>query len=64
VTDAIDETPETWAQTAGLARGSWWPDYCEWLTARAGELKPANKALGNRRHPATAKAPGSYVHAR
>ena len=30
---------------------------------RAGALKPAPKTLGSRKHKATAKAPGSYVHA-
>ena len=43
--------------------GSWWPDYDEWLAARSGELRPAPKRLGNARHKAQAKAPGTYVHA-
>jgi len=47
-----------------VRQGSWWPDYDEWLAARSGELKPAPKRLGNARFKATAKAPGSYVHAR
>ena len=52
-----------WLQAADVKRGSWWPDYCEWLTQRAGDLKPAPKTLGSRKHKATAKAPGNYVHA-
>jgi polyhydroxyalkanoate synthase len=43
--------------------GSWWPDYVAWLQARSGELVVAPNALGSRRHKATAKAPGTYVHA-
>ena len=35
----------------------------EWLAARSGELKPAPKRLGNARHKAQAKAPGTFVHA-
>jgi polyhydroxyalkanoate synthase len=56
--DALD-----WVQAADVKRGSWWPDYCQWLTQRAGDLKPAPKTLGSRKHKATAKAPGNYVHA-
>jgi polyhydroxyalkanoate synthase len=44
-------------------RGSWWPDYIDWLSTRSGALKAAPKALGNRRYKAQAKAPGTYVHA-
>ena len=44
-------------------QGSWWPDYVEWLQARSGELVDAPGRLGSRRHKATGKAPGSYVHA-
>jgi polyhydroxyalkanoate synthase subunit PhaC len=56
--DALD-----WVQAADVKRGSWWPDYCQWLTQRAGDSKPAPKTLGSRKHKATAKAPGTYVHA-
>jgi poly[(R)-3-hydroxyalkanoate] polymerase subunit PhaC len=45
-------------------RGSWWPDYVAWLSARSGDEKPAPRKLGSGRHKALAKAPGSYVHAR
>ena len=39
------------------------PTTTQWLAARSGELKPAPKRLGNARHKAQAKAPGTYVHA-
>jgi poly[(R)-3-hydroxyalkanoate] polymerase subunit PhaC len=52
-----------WLDHAATERGSWWPDYVRWLTERSGELLPAPKRLGGRRHGALAKAPGSYVHA-
>jgi polyhydroxyalkanoate synthase len=55
--------PDAWATQADVKRGSWWPEYRDWLAERAGELKPATKMLGSREHKATAKAPGSYVHA-
>ena len=56
-------SPDAWAEKAATLPGSWWPDYDEWLAARSGELKPAPKRLGNARHKAQAKAPGTYVHA-
>jgi polyhydroxyalkanoate synthase subunit PhaC len=62
IDDPADE-PESWVANADVKRGSWWPDYRDWLAERAGELKPAPKTLGSRNHRATAKAPGSYVHA-
>jgi polyhydroxyalkanoate synthase len=52
-----------WLDHAATERGSWWPDYVRWLTERSGELEPAPKRLGGRRHGPLAKAPGSYVHA-
>jgi poly(3-hydroxyalkanoate) synthetase len=63
VADLYPSAPETWAEKAATLPGSWWPDYDQWLAARSGELKPAPERLGNTRHKAQAKAPGSYVHA-
>jgi polyhydroxyalkanoate synthase len=63
VTDDPADQPENWLADAGVRRGSWWPDYRDWLAQRAGTLKPAPKTLGSATHKATAKAPGSYVHA-
>jgi polyhydroxyalkanoate synthase len=63
VTDDLGDDPGAWVSEADIKRGSWWPDYIAWLSARSGERKPAPKTLGSRRHKATAKAPGSYVHA-
>jgi len=54
---------DDWLEHAATERGSWWADYVRWLAARSGELKPAKKTLGSRKHKALARAPGSYVHA-
>jgi polyhydroxyalkanoate synthase len=54
---------EDWERAAVAHRGSWWPDYGTWLAARGGDLVPAPKTLGSRRHKAMAKAPGTYVMA-
>ncbi|MDB5432253.1 MAG: poly(R)-hydroxyalkanoic acid synthase [Caulobacter sp.] len=41
--------------------GSWWPFWTEWLNERAGELKPAPKALGSKKYPPQEAAPGLYA---
>jgi polyhydroxyalkanoate synthase len=63
VTDNPERDSDEWMQVADVRRGSWWPDYQDWLTQRAGALTPAPKTLGSPKHKATAKAPGNYVHA-
>lgn len=63
VIDDPTHESEAWAAQADVKQGSWWPDYGNWLSARAWKLKPAPATLGSRKHKATAKAPGSYVHA-
>jgi len=63
VGDDPETEAEAWMQAADMKPGSWWPDYREWLTQRAGKLAPAPETLGSGKHTATAKAPGSYVHA-
>jgi polyhydroxyalkanoate synthase len=63
VTDEPPLDGEAWAQSAPTVPGSWWPDYDAWLAARSGALKPAPKRLGGGGFKATAKAPGTYVHA-
>jgi pimeloyl-ACP methyl ester carboxylesterase len=52
---------ETFAARTPKLSGSWWPGWDDWLEGRSGPLKPAPRALGNRRFRAQAKAPGSYV---
>ena len=63
VTDELPEEPRALVEQVATRRGSWWPDYVEWLHERSGELKNAPAKLGGRKHKPAAKAPGSYVHA-
>jgi polyhydroxyalkanoate synthase len=63
VTDETHEDLEGWVAQADVKRGSWWTDYIAWLAERSGEQAAAPSKLGNNRFKATAKAPGSYVHA-
>jgi polyhydroxyalkanoate synthase subunit PhaC len=61
--DGHPPEPEAFLEQAAKLPGSWWPDYVDWLGQRSGALRPAPKKLGGRSHPASAKAPGTYVHA-
>jgi polyhydroxyalkanoate synthase len=63
VADELPEEPRAFLEQIPTRRGSWWPDYVEWLHERSGELKTAPAKLGSRKHKPAAKAPGSYVHA-
>ncbi len=59
--DAAADSPEAWRSHATRHSGSWWEDWTEWSDSRAGEhIKPP--AMGSRRYPAIADAPGEYVH--
>ena len=51
---------ESWRQGAGRNEGSWWADWTAWLAARSG-AKAKPPAMGSKRHPPIADAPGTYV---
>ena len=53
--------PEKWRASAAKHNGSWWQDWTEWSSPRAGELV-APPAMGSDRYPPVADAPGEYVH--
>lgn len=57
----LPDDPEEWLEGAKQQQGSWWPRWTEWLGIRAGEKKPAPKALGNKAYAPIMKAPGEYV---
>ena len=63
LSDECPADPQDYLEQVPTRRGSWWPDYVEWLQARSGGLKAAPAKLGSRKHKPLAKAPGSYVHA-
>ena len=63
VADSNPADAADWESRAATMKGSWWPDYAEWLAGRSGELVTAPKSLGSRAHRALAKAPGTYVMA-
>lgn len=56
--------PEAWMEQAEMVKGSWWPDYANWLKERSGQEVPAPTEVGNADFPPIMDAPGSYVHAK
>ncbi|WP_250503547.1 MULTISPECIES: alpha/beta fold hydrolase [unclassified Caballeronia] len=59
--DALPEDADAWFAGARPEADSWWNDWRDWLAQRSGELRPAPRTLGNRRHKRLADAPGTYV---
>jgi polyhydroxyalkanoate synthase len=58
-----DTTLENWLKGAQEHKGSWWPDWREWLAAIDPEEVPA-RAVGTEALAALEDAPGSYVRVR
>lgn len=52
---------EKWLESAEEVAGSWWPFWAEWLKKRAGSMKDAPKAVGNKNYRPLEPAPGSYA---
>lgn len=57
-------TSDEWLEGAVEHRGSWWPNWIDWLKARSGELMAAPAKLGNRQYKSIESAPGRYVKER
>src|SRR6266481_6473030 len=55
-----DVTLADWLKGAQEHKGSWWPDWREWLTSIDAEEVPA-RAVGTEALPPIEDAPGSYV---
>jgi polyhydroxyalkanoate synthase len=51
---------EHWLERAEQKQGTWWEDWTAWLNGNCGELVDAYPAT-NRKFPALADAPGTYV---
>ncbi len=53
---------DAWLNGAAEERaGSWWPFWVEWMGERAGDLKAAPKASGNKTYKPLGPAPGQYA---
>jgi len=51
---------EDWLQQTTETKGSWWPDWINWLSKQAPEKVPA-RAPGGPKHQPICDAPGEYV---
>ncbi len=55
---------EAWFEAAEEQRGSWWPDWAQWLAGHAGRRVKAPAQVGSADYPAIEAAPGRYVRVR
>jgi polyhydroxyalkanoate synthase len=53
--------PRLWRQAATRESSSWWTDWIEWSSPRAGDLIAAPERLGTKDYPVLEDAPGTYV---
>jgi len=58
--DELPPTPDKWFEGAKDNKGSWWPDWENWLSEKSGPLVPARKP-GSGKLKVLEDAPGSYV---
>jgi poly[(R)-3-hydroxyalkanoate] polymerase subunit PhaC len=61
VMDDITLDAGEWQRTAPTVKGSWWPDYAEWLRDRSGAEKQAPAHLGSSEFHPLEDAPGTYI---
>jgi polyhydroxyalkanoate synthase len=54
------KTADEWLESAEQHKGSWWPDWLEWLKLRSGE-QGAPPSMGSTTYPPITPAPGTYV---
>lgn len=58
---ALPETADQWRESAKRVDRSWWQDWAEWSSARAG-AQQSPPPMGSSMHPPLTPAPGTYVH--
>jgi polyhydroxyalkanoate synthase len=61
VMDDVTVGAEEWRQAAPTVKGSWWPDYADWLRDRSGAEKQAPADLGSAEYRPFEDAPGTYI---
>ena len=57
----LSKTADGWLAAAKNIKGSWWPNYVEWLSQFGGKRVKARKTFGNAQYKKLAAAPGKYV---
>ncbi|MBC8269110.1 MAG: class I poly(R)-hydroxyalkanoic acid synthase [Rhodospirillaceae bacterium] len=58
------KNPDTWLKSAKQTKGSWWPDWADWIKKQAGKKDVAPRKPGTGKLKALEDAPGSYVRVR
>jgi polyhydroxyalkanoate synthase len=62
---AFPADPQAWFEQAREQRGSWWPQWSQWLEqfkgGKEGETREAPAMTGSAKYPAIEPAPGRYV---
>lgn len=61
VNSQLPEKADDWLAGAKDVRGSWWPDYTEWLAQFGGKQVKASASFGNSKYKKGIAAPGKYV---
>ncbi len=57
----LAKTADDWLTAAKDIKGSWWPNYAQWLEQFGGKRIQASKTFGNARYKKLEAAPGKYV---
>jgi polyhydroxyalkanoate synthase len=55
------DNPDSWFEQAKEERGSWWPQWSQWLEKFKGNAREAPAQTGSAQYPAIEPAPGRYV---
>ena len=61
VSKETSDDAHQWLQSASTEKGSWWPDFADWLSDRCGSTTAAPEYLGGGGLRPLAEAPGTYV---
>ncbi|MBU3621606.1 class I poly(R)-hydroxyalkanoic acid synthase [Polynucleobacter sp. CS-Odin-A6] len=59
--NALAKTADAWLAEAKDIKGSWWPNYAQWLVPFGGKKVKASKIFGNAKYKKLEAAPGKYV---
>ncbi len=57
----LAKTADEWLAAAKEIKGSWWPNYAQWLEQFGGKRIQASKTFGNAQYKKLEAAPGKYV---
>ena len=57
----LEKTADEWLAAAKDIKGSWWPNYAQWLEQFGGKKMKINKTFGNTQYKKLEAAPGKYV---